>query len=435
MILDMKIWRRALAILVVSIVVGPIWVHALPPTKPKRPNIIILLIDTLRADHLGMYGFKRDTSPNLDEFAAQSTKFTRAISSSNWTPASVASLFTGLYPTSHGINPHKAIIKARKSDTNKLTDKNVTITTALKSVGYQTAAVSSNPWIGPSFGYGPGFDQFREIMRLDADHVVSAAEEMVDGFAQNPDQPFFLYLHFMDPHNPYLAHEESAGMFTDDLSLFFNFKYPDHRARPMQLYDGEIRNADHYIGQFFDSLKRRGLYDQARIILISDHGEQFTEHGKKGHGRYLYSEEVRVPLVLKTDNKGRVVDDVVSNIDVLPTIYEIVGLPMPNGLPGISLLDDSGRKKRVGVFSEVYRDYPQQAFTDQIGNRIIYDITLDPNGQYLRTLRGVYNLNQDKLEQVALNDLALEKKLSSYLDAEYRSAQKLMGLNSTPMNN
>jgi arylsulfatase A-like enzyme len=285
--------------------------------------------------------------------------------------------------------------------------------------------VSSNPWISPELGFSKGFDNFSSLHRLDADQVVASAERKLDRFEQTSDRSFFLYLHFMDPHNPYEAHPESEHLFSEDISSYFNFNYSAHANTRIRLYDGEILNVDINIGKFLESLKRRGLYDSTKIIIIADHGEQFREHGKAGHGRYLYNEEVRVPLILKTGDQPQVIDDVVSNIDVVPTIFEFIGLVPPTEYPGISLINTASRKIRAGVFSETYRDYPQQAFITNSADKIIFDVRFDRTGKLVRTLRGLYNFSDDKLEQIPLLDDDLQREMTTKLENEYQLARSL----------
>ena len=404
------------------------------PFRPKKlPNVIVILIDTLRADHLGAYGYWRNTSPNIDAFAKESIKFSRAISASNWTPTSVATLFTGLYPTTHGLSPDPDRLQATKR-AQRLSTCYMTFPILFQGLGYETMAVSSNPWIGPAFGFDVGFDSFKLLNRLDGDKVVASAKKAMERYLKSSsEKPFLLYLHFMDPHNPYSPHPASTNLFLDDPSAI-GFPYLDRMKENIRLYDGEILNVDTAIGDFFQYLRERGLYDDTRIILLADHGEQFAEHGKLGHGLQLHQEELHVPLLVKVPGQSRTDDTLVSNIDVLPTLFDVVGVSKPEALPGISLLDTTNLEKRRGVFSEFLHHHAEQAFSDVRNNRVIYDLALDEelsrphigsDGEPVRALNGLFNFATDKFEQAPLVDPGLEQYLKTQLITAYDGALRV----------
>jgi arylsulfatase len=377
----------------------------------KHPNIIVILIDTLRADHLGSFGYERNLSPNLDQFAKESLNFTRAISTSSWTPPSVTSILSGLYPTAHTNQPPKRLTTARQQG-NKIPLEVKLLPEILKAKQYRTSAVSSNPWISKDFGFDRGFDRFYYAKHINAEKVVALSKNEIDNFSGDASVPFFLYMHFIDPHEPYLPHSEYS--YEGKLA---GREYSEEMSQKINMYDSEVQYTDAQLGEFFSYLKTKGLYDNSLIIVVSDHGEAFMEHGSFGHGFNLNIEEVHVPLFIKGLGQSGIVEDSVSHVDILPTILDVLGIDKPSGLPGQSLRDSAGLKQRAGVYSEAYRVFRQRAFSTAAGERLILEMGDTANPKTTMDKKGLYDLIKDPEERHSLEDPALYAELRGYLES------------------
>ncbi|MFO0417121.1 MAG: sulfatase [Pseudomonadota bacterium] len=405
--------------------------------QDKRPNVLFLMLDTLRADHLSGYGYERQTSPVLDRFAQENLKASFAISAAPWTPASVASMLTGLYPTSHRMMPPNDRDIAKRG-LAKLADSLDTMPEIFKGLGYKTAAVSPNPWITKEFGYAQGFDQFYFLEKKPASKIIESARKIFDGWAKDGGKdPFFLYLHFLDPHDPYEPLPGYDTKFTGNLTRS-PFSYSPEMQRDINLYDGEINYLDTELGKLFEMLRERKLYDDLVIVIVSDHGEQFMEHGEVRHGRLLYNEEVHVPLMLKTgraEDRGRVIDHTVSTVDILPTLLDLLGKERPQDLPGASLLRDEQLKGRKGLLSEVRRVYDMKSVTDTPGNRLIMQVPYDERDpDPMKSIEawvspkviGVFDARNDYACKAPLQNKGLEARLSGAFGSIHNEALKVL---------
>ncbi len=406
--------RRALVVLALAIVVAVsigLWRSA----KPMKGNVLVLMLDTLRADHLGAYGYQRATSPNIDHFAQENVRFSYTVTAAPWTPPSVASMFTGVYPATHGWMPPN-IRKDVKEAAIKLDDKLVTLAEIFKANGYSTVAVSPNPWISEDFGYQQGFETFVFRERAPAEKIVKIGEAQIDRLLKE-DKPFFMYLHFLDPHDPYSAPDSYKSAFTDAVP---GKQYPPRVLKNINHYDGEIKYMDAQIGRLFSYLKEQGLYDDLTIILVADHGEQFMEHGQHGHGHQLFNEEVHVPLIVKSPKVlgARVVNITTSTIDVFPTALDAAGIKVPQGIPGVSLLNDTEIESRQGVFTEIERVFKQKAFTTPDGLKLIKQINPDQS----EIVIGVFDHNKDDSEINPIKDQEIIATLTNELSEINRYA-------------
>ena len=339
--------------------------------RPARPNIIFLLIDTVRADHLSLFGYERDTSPNIAAFADENLSFSFAVAPAPWTPSSMASILTGLYPSAHRMSPPNDRDLARKVS-SRLSNDFETLPETLRKAGYQTAAIITNPWMKPEFGVARGFDSYTYFERAPAETVNATAFKLIKSLKEK-SRPFFLFLHYMDAHNPYRPPPEYAARYPQPLK---SHDYPPRQAKYMQLYDGAIRYLDANLGDLFSYLKQEGLYHKAQIILAADHGEQFKEHGNQGHGYRLFNEEVRVPLVLKASGKSARIDHPVSLVDIYPTVFEMAGLKPKMPHQGFSLLSALDTRQKTGVLSEVHRNFSSKAYISPEGRKLILDFDL-----------------------------------------------------------
>lgn len=321
------------------------------PPRLEKPNIILITLDTTRADRLGCYGYKRRTSPQLDKLANESVIYTRAIAPSSWTFPSHASLFTGKFPSSHGAQydpegPFILIdtIKAPTSWKDKFRARGMgineqTLAEILKGAGYTTGAVVAGPWLKKVFGLHKGFDyhnddQINVLNGKLASQVTFQASHWLKKVSLSREK-FFLFLNYFDPHYPYGPPGDFAYTFLPKDS------FPRKRRKTTKeisdLYDAEIFYMDLYIGKLLDNLKQLGLYDSTWIIVTADHGELIGEHGQIGHGRYLYQKELHIPLIMKypgTEYRHRQEDIRLQLVDIFPTILDRLGIPIPPATQG-----------------------------------------------------------------------------------------------------
>ena len=302
--------------------------------KKKRPNVIIMSIDPLRRDHVGAYGYKRNTTPNIDSFAKRSDVFTNAYSQAPWTTPSHMSLFTSLYPSFHGVDQPMSDTMRRLGEDKK------TLAEYLQKAGYLTAAFTGSGSISGRWGFSRGFTVYNETPSEEVvpkGHDISVIyTKVVDWIKENKNKDFFLFFHTYNTHTPY-----NDRYFVDKEQINKNSKYEHMKA----LYDGDIRITDAYFGNFIATLKNEGLLEDTVIVLISDHGEDFGEHYPfemtKGHGHSLYEELLQIPFIIYNPllrEKGRIIDKNVRLIDVMPTLLDILNIPIAQDVQGKSLL-------------------------------------------------------------------------------------------------
>lgn len=375
------------------------------------------MIDTLRADHFSYRGYERETTPFMDSLAKDYLDYRKAFAVAPWTPPSVASIMTGLYPSGHGHLPHQSRNVALNRGSVLSENLNL-VSELLKSGGYQSGMVSSNPWITKEFGFDQGFDKFHYSYKAKAEVILKKAREALDSV--NKSSPFFLYVLLFDPHNPYEPPPPYDTMFKGDLK---QRSYTPEINNVIRAYDGEIRYTDDQLKLFFDYLKENNLYDNTDIYIVSDHGEQFRERGSLGHGKMLHQEETLVPLIAKIANKKGVVEHVVSHVDIVPTILERAGIDAPKELQGISLLDETALQKRIGVYSEVYRTFNQRAFSVSDGHRLITDLQNPFEESESYFTRGLFDRVADPLEFSPLTNPELENEMYDYLKSAAKNSQ------------
>jgi arylsulfatase A-like enzyme len=309
-------------------------------------GIVLISIDTLRADHLGSYGYSRETSPFLDQLAARGTRFEQAVSTASWTLPSHASMLTGLYPSSH---------RAVDADSS-IAPSASTVAELLQAEGFATGAVVTSWFVSANYGFDRGFDWFQNLDQsahetarktVDAREVVDLAEEWL---AERADQRFFLFLHLYDTHYAYRPPPPYKERFATDYTgrrrkyRSYNFykRHPptsERLAFEESMYDGEIRYVDDQLARFYDILGGLGLNENTVIIVTSDHGEEFGERGSWGHGHTLFEEQVHVPLLVAGPGIAgpQTISGQVGLVDLPPTLLELAGLSPPSGLHGRSL--------------------------------------------------------------------------------------------------
>lgn len=396
---------------------------------PRKRNVIFILVDTLRADHLSYFGYERNTTPNIDAFANESLSFLNAFSPAPWTPTAMASIFTGLYPTIHGMTPPNSREEALKSAA-KLTDKVYTLAELFKDNGYFTMAVQTNPWLSEAFGYAQGFDKYIFKHRQKANIINEEAYKLLNeylGNKENKNKPFYLYLHYLDPHNPYKAPKEYDSIYTDKIKGNYN----DKAQELIRKYDREIKFTDDKMGELFNFLKEKGLYKDTIIVFLADHGEQFFERGHQGHGFNVYNEEIHVPFFIKAPKYKGKVTQAVSSIDLFSTLIDLNNLKNEKSTPlGFSLIKEEGleQRKRTDILSEIKRKFQEKALITTNLNKLIngYELTTKDEEILLTKPQNqkVYNLQDDILENNELNDNELTQKLNKRYEKVYSKILK-----------
>ena len=371
-------------------------------------NVILISIDTLRADHLTCYGYERDTTPEICRFFADGTRFESAYSQSSWTAPAHASMFTGLLPARHGVTYGPLI--------PTLTG-HPTIFQLFREKGYITAALYGGGYVNPVMP--SSHVDFKRVIELRHD----LGKQLEDALRSKPGaRPFFLFLHGYDVHTPYAPKENyfaESRPEIDRLSRENRYcKYQDaaDRSRYLapesipsdqstqeyleSLYDSEILEVDRSLGSLFQHLRSRGLLDQTILILTSDHGEEFWDHGSCEHVKTVYNELLHVPLFVRIPGGVGHVEStpVAANIDILPTIVEALGWPAPASIDGESLLRPAPRD----IFSEAQFHYDSQhlrrysvvrgseklIYDANADARAWFDLEADPGEQQPRTAGG-----------------------------------------------
>jgi arylsulfatase A-like enzyme len=299
---------------------------SLPPRA--RPDVVLITVDTLRQDHLPFYSYPADTAPFLTAIAREGVVFENAYATSSWTAPATASIFTGLYPIQHGVLAGRMAVRAIQKAglplrLNRIPRAADTIAEVMKRAGYSTWAVTQNANVSPEMGFDQGFDLMsRHNPGQRADDITAALLELRPRILAR--RPYFLYLHYMAPHQPYEEHEP-----------FFDATLQGD-ARRVSAYDSEIRHVDEHIGVAFRAMG----WEKALLMLVADHGEELGDRGRFGHAKTLYAEVLKVPLVVHAPGLvagRRQIYDRVSQVDILPTFRDLLGVPQDPACPGTSL--------------------------------------------------------------------------------------------------
>ncbi|MBI1941015.1 MAG: sulfatase-like hydrolase/transferase [Acidobacteria bacterium] len=334
-----RYWRylACAALLLLSLSARPAGLGA----AEAKPNVIVISIDTLRADRLGCYGYRQIETPAIDALAQSAARFTRAYTPVPITLPAHVSIFTGSFPMGTGIHDFVG---------NKLPAGALTLAEVLRDNGYTTAAFLGSAVLDSRFGlnqgFGTYFDHF-DLTRADEaslDRLERRGDRVIDEalswLKRNPRQPFFLWIHLYDPHAPYRPPEPFARRY---------------RARP---YDGEIAFADAQVGRLFSFLKAADLFSSSLIALTSDHGEGLGEHGEVRHGFFIYNSTLQVPLLIKVPGVApRVIEEDVSLVDLMPTLLQALRIPIPPAVQGRSLLGEMLGRHPSGrsiLYAETY---------------------------------------------------------------------------------
>lgn len=359
--------------------------------REARPNILLILLDTTRADHLSCYGYERETTPSLDSLAEAGTRFERAMSGSPWTLPSMATIFTGLTERSH---------KARLSDGVFYgVDPGLPyLPELLARSGYGTAAFFNVIYMSEHFGFHRGFDHF-DCRGLEEVTRSRSAWETVDAFLawlgtrDGEDAPFFAAVHFFDPHATYAppppydtlyADPDYSGRFDRDWGVMADMFEANSGAvvvdpagarNLVDLYDGELAYTDAEIGRLLGGLRASGYGASTLVIVIGDHGEEFGEHGRYTHGHSLHAELLDVPLIISGFGvqSRQVVEGLVGTIDVAPTILAAADVQVPEMMPGRSLLLPDHDPERILAASGLGGGESREACVRQVDRKVVWN--------------------------------------------------------------
>ncbi len=425
------------------------------PSRP-RPNIIVVLVDALRSDHLGTYGYQRDTTPRLDERFAGGAVFTDCVSQAPWTAASVAGIFTSRAPSVAGVGALADSSGRRdvmKHSCSKLPQGETTLAELLAAGGYRTAAVFTNPFASARFGMDQGFAEIVDAP-LDARGVVDSALAAIGGrdfwSAETRPAPFFLYLHLMDVHSPHEPppsfgrkfptldglphtdeHRRGGGRYHKELPPEEFAVFKSHKVA---LYDGSLLYVDSQIERLVRRLEDLGLMENTVIAFVADHGEGLWDHGLgMGHGFSMHREQLQVPLALFGGGvPARRVDRPVGTVDLAPTLLRLAGIDIPETMEGVDLLDDPARDRAIfsediayGMERKALRLENWKLIADAEGRPLqLYDSAVDPAelrdllaGQPERAadlaarLRGIMAANETAPREAARVDEATARQL------------------------
>lgn len=386
-------------------------------------NVILVSIDTLRADHLSCYGYDRLTTPEICAFFADGMRFERAYSQSSWTAPAHASMFTGLYPARHGVT-YGPLIPLLRGHT--------TIFEHVRRNGYFTVALHGGGYVNPVMP-NDQLDFERNItLRQD---LVSHVEEAL---RSKPDEsPFFLFLHGYDVHTPYAPERNHFAEPRPEIdekarnNAYCRYEDAEDRSRFLapasiptdvgtqryleSLYDSELREVDRSLGKLFRHLEERGLLETTLVILTSDHGEEFWEHGSCEHVKTVYDELIHVPLFVRGPgvDSGSEARAVAASIDIAPTVTEALGIPPLHSIDGRSLFNASARD----IFSEAQFHYDSRhlrRYSVVVGSRkLIHNLDLDARALY--DLKSDPGEHRDLLERTPAPP-RLEESLRKYID-------------------
>jgi len=384
------------------------------PVPTGAPNVLLISVDSLRRDHVGTYGYPLPTTPTIDRLAAEGVIFRHAVSTTSWTLAAHAALLTGVHDARHGATVPAAI----------LSESIPTLAEAFRAAGYRTVGLYSGPFLHPHFGLARGFEEYIDCTSYGLEDATNPAHPRVHAsshkdvtnprlaesfarvVARTDTRPFFFFVHMWDVHYDLVPPPPYDRMFSSDPSppdVDRDFRHDrafvpgmDERSyrQVIALYDGEIRFTDETIEKMLGQLRASGLLDDTIVVVTSDHGEEFLEHGGKGHRNSLFDEVLAVPLVFWSPTRLRpgVVETAASLVDVAPTLAGLAKLPDLEGIDGRALFDIHGAPvtdARIAISelrASVRRPklvaaqrYPDKVIRDvKTGAESYYDLAEDP---------------------------------------------------------
>jgi len=343
------------------------------PRGIDRPHVVLVVADTLRADRVGAWGGPAGATPFLDEIARRSVVFEQASSTSSQTVPSVLSIWSGRYPARHGNRffPATNSFRTPRSKVRpEVGDDIPLLQEQLAEAGYAAGAVVTNPWLRRRYGFDRGFEVYRALFasgdHVRGDEVNRAVASLLETAGE---RRVFLYLHYMDAHPPFDPTPESLaadvdgvpGRQLDVVNDAADAIDPEDIEHTQALYRASIRDLDQRLRRLWQLFEERGMTDDLLFVFVGDHGEEFAEHGYLGHGHQLFEESIRVPwLVSHPSLRPRRVAAPTSGVDVMPTLLELLGLPVPPGVDGVS---------QVGVLSGEPEDR-ERAIYAELGDRV-----------------------------------------------------------------
>jgi arylsulfatase A-like enzyme len=348
--------------------------------RPKIRNVVLISMDTTRSDHLSCYGVYKNVTPNIDALAQEGALFKHMYSPVPLTLPSHSSMLTGLHPPRHGVHDNLKY---------QLNDSNLTLAEILKEKGFATGAVISAFILDSRFGLDQGFDDYDDEFEETLDSHISqrrgseSTEHAISWIDKNKDNPFFLFLHYYDPHMPYDPPEPFKSMI-------------------IHPYFAEIAYTDHCIGQVIDRLKSLGLYESTLIVVTADHGEMFGEHEEQTHGYYIYNGNIKVPLIIKTPgfNKAKIIEDFAGTVDIVPTICSLLGIDIPEEVQGKDLSPYFQENRRPSVIEPSL--YSESMLPTKYGGNSLLGL-IAGGYKYIQTTRPeLYDLINDPKESVNL---------------------------------
>lgn len=427
----------------------------------KRPNIIFILIDTLRADRMGLYGYQRNTTPAIDAIADEAAIFDNAIAPAPWTQPSMASIFCSRFPSVHKVTNFMLAYNMRWGKAKRMSvfgDSFVTIAEMLGKQGYDTAGFVGNFLVSKYYGFGQGFDFYSDMNYRNQPQGATSGDVLNRHLLQwlgrrESQKPLFLYIHYMDAHGPYYARPEFYQPFFKQVAQMQNkrkLSAPEKgrlgylatgKAAPIiarykeltdyqefwsAFYDAGVREQDQHISDLIVGLKNMDLWDDSYIALAADHGEELSEHGLWSHGKTLYQTELHVPFILRWPGRlsSKRIVPTVQLIDLMPTLIEQLQLEPVSGMQGRSLAADIAGKdsgKPVSTFSEAVKFGPNTIAVSQGGWKLIakqgrktselYNIADDPYEQ-----KNLFQQNSIKVKQLGMiltDQITINKNLAS----------------------
>jgi arylsulfatase len=424
---------------------------------PHRPHLVLIVVDALRADHLGAYGYPRPTSPNIDRIAREGVRFANASAISSWTLPSVASLFTSRYPFEHGATVSNKRIRPRHP----------TLPSLLSKAGYQTIGVSGNfVHVTEHNGFARGFNVFQTLaldasedpllvfrdffgktVRKRAPSAAEMNEALLELVPEASDGPIFVYAHYMDPHPGYdppadhmarfvtnpAAHRDAPPATADYVKRLAGGGVSSdatERQRLVDLYDGEVASVDEAIGELLVELERRWNGDELVVCVVADHGEEFFDHGGWFHGLTLFGESLSVPWVIRDSRmtrRGIVRTEPVDLIDVAPTLLSIVGVESGARMRGRAMLSDAPPHRDLIAWLD-----PDERLKEPVAPRVQRRAVTRWPWKFIASRDGsvaVYRLDQDPGEQRPMTIAELPPGLREFAK---RAAREVMATRSRP---
>jgi len=433
------------------------WINPIiiAPQKERPVPVILISIDTLRADHLHCYGYERSTSANIDSLARDGVLFERVYAPSSWTLPSHVSLLTSLYCFNHQV----------ETGLDRLSPELTTLADIFRKKGYYCAAFTGGGFLSTVYGYSRGFDLYRDDLGgvFQQEGAAQVARATLDWLRQNKELPFFLFIHTYQPHSPYACPYPYKARFLPenpkwghlDLIGYLGGKQGIFKPLPQEereniiaLYDGEILYTDEVlIGRLLAALKELGLYERSMIIVTSDHGEEFYEHQSWGHGQDLYEESLRVPLIIKFPDgspSAKRIRQPVRLIDIFPTIVDFLKLKTSDFLasldgetlwPLVQGKKQSGRESLAELAGSILNSHlPRRTALFSQGKKLIINEEFSPEALKFFSFPPpdlprleLFNLNRDpqERENLATQEPEVVRQFLRRLEELYQAARRL----------